>query len=73
MQRTFEDSYRAVRASRGPTGLAFWLGVIVDELRGIVREHLAVAGAPGGPLALTCVMHSSGAPGRRRRRLLRAS
>jgi hypothetical protein len=38
------------RASRGRIGLAFWLGVIVDELRGIVREHLAVAGAPGGPL-----------------------
>lgn len=39
MLQTFGDSYRDVLATRGRAGSGFWLGLICDEAKSLVREH----------------------------------
>lgn len=41
MQRTFEDSYRHAASEERRVGIGFWLAVLWDEGRCIVREHAA--------------------------------
>jgi hypothetical protein len=41
MQRAFEDSYRHATEGERRVGVAFWLAVLWDEGRSIVREHAA--------------------------------
>ncbi|HEV3101792.1 MAG TPA: hypothetical protein VG426_05570 [Candidatus Dormibacteraeota bacterium] len=41
MQRTFEDSYRHATEEERRAGIRFWLAVLSDEGRCIVREHAA--------------------------------
>lgn len=47
MQRTFEDSYRHATAGERRVGLGFWLALLWDEGRSIVRERAA---EPSGDL-----------------------
>jgi tetratricopeptide (TPR) repeat protein len=44
MRQTFADHYRDVAAQDGRVGPAFWLAVLTDEARSIVRERRAASG-----------------------------
>ncbi len=39
MLQAFIDSYRDALATQGRTGMRFWLGVVGDEAKSLVREH----------------------------------
>ncbi|HSS61091.1 MAG TPA: hypothetical protein VLK30_06525 [Candidatus Limnocylindrales bacterium] len=41
MRRTFEDSYRQATLGERRAGLEFWLAVLWDEFRSLLREHAA--------------------------------
>ncbi len=41
MRQTFEDSYRHAVEGEGRVGIGFWLAVLLDEGRSIVRERAA--------------------------------
>jgi len=40
MLQTFKDQYKDVRETEGTIGLGFWIGVITDDMKNIVKEHL---------------------------------
>lgn len=41
MLQAFRDSYNDVKTTEGHVGVRFWMGVIEDELRSIVRERVS--------------------------------
>jgi hypothetical protein len=47
MQQTFLDCYRETVERGGGSETRFWVGVISDESRSLVREHLATLGERG--------------------------
>ena len=47
MLQTFKDQYQDAAEERARAGIAFWLGVIGDEARGILRERVAGLHARG--------------------------
>src|SRR5262249_50883463 len=40
MLQTFKDSYREAQRDYGPIRMMFWLHVIEDETRSLLREHM---------------------------------
>jgi hypothetical protein len=44
MLQAFRDSYRDTLAAEGAVGIGFWLAVVGDEARSVVREQRAALG-----------------------------
>jgi hypothetical protein len=41
MLQTFKDHYQETREAQGRIGMAFWLGVLADETKSVLREQLS--------------------------------
>jgi hypothetical protein len=53
MRQTFRDLYQDVQRSHGRVGVGFWLEIVGDDLRNVLRQHAACAAAGNGSPGVT--------------------